>query len=211
MEVQLGANAWGDDDWGPDDDTLAAGDATEEEFAFADASLPPLETCARIEKLAAGLVVQVLTPDGTSCSPSEVFFEVSSGRDGAVLEVAAGAAAYRIAAAATSRVKLFDTRRPLAYPRLWRVLEALHLNLCEGRTVTQAGCQGRTPLSRPCGPAGCRVARGPPHSATPRPAPAITPRARGSCRSQSRGRARRVDSRVVCVLVGFSCQLCDLK
>jgi hypothetical protein len=191
MEVQLGANAWGDDDWGADDDTLAIGDATEEEFAFADASLPPLETCARIEKLAAGLVVQVLTPDGTCCSPSEVFFEVSSGRgDGAVLEETAGAAAYRIAAAATSRVKLFDARRPLAYPRLWRVLEALHLNLCEGRTVTQAGCQGLVLRCR--GPAGCRVAR---PRTPPRPAPAISPRALDSCRSRSRAPcifARRV-------------------
>ena len=60
----LGPNAWGaeddfDDDYNHNDRALEDDDA-QEEFASADATLPPEETCARIEALAAEHIRGVL-------------------------------------------------------------------------------------------------------------------------------------------------------
>ena len=66
---------------------------------------------------------------------SSLEFVVASGRQGAVFSDVAGG--YRVPTTSTARVRLHDTRRPLGYVRVWRVLNALHAHLFERRTVTQ--------------------------------------------------------------------------
>ena len=138
----LGPNAWGaEDDFDDDnnnDHVLEDADDAQEEFASADATLPPEETCARIEALAAEHVRGVL---GLSSSTEERGGRGGGGGGGravvdhrggedcdhepppvaaAALEftVAAGRqgavladSSYRVPTSATARVRLHDARR----------------------------------------------------------------------------------------------------
>lgn len=128
VQPVLGTNGWGDDE----DDARDRDDDDQHE-AFADASLPPDEVCARIEKLAVAHVRGVLgvvlpavprerrvtgggpggegdhggDDNGAPPLAAALEFTVAAGRQGAVLVNSV----YRVPTSATTRVRLHDARR----------------------------------------------------------------------------------------------------
>lgn len=124
----LGTNGWGDDE-----DEARDRDDDDQHEAFADASLPPDEVCARIETLAVSHVRGVLgdvlpavprerraaagcpggkgdrggDDHGAPPLAAALEFTVAAGRQGAVLVDSV----YRVPTSATARVRLHDARR----------------------------------------------------------------------------------------------------
>ena len=168
MDPTSGAHAWSDDfdgaaaDAPPPEADLCEADLVD----FADASLDAAETCRRIEALAVSHLAGVLgflpptdvDPGGASrldpdapIPASAVEFVLPSVRPaGGALFADAGVA--RAAPADSPEppsgprvrgtflpLRLSDPRRPLAYARVWTMLNAIHSHLREDRLVTQRG------------------------------------------------------------------------